>query len=125
MVSDASNPFTMKVASSDVEKYNTVFIHFSKIILKLTPVYAIIKTGKGNEIFTHTKTKPHEIAARGVSCLIIYNGKTKPSRLITVFPYRQAICICSTLLHLPKRKGQRKRNVPLRIPPSCCQYRKR
>ena len=125
MVSDASNPFTMKVASSDVEKYNTFFILFSKIILKLTPVYAIIKTGKGNEIFTHTKTKPHEIAARGVSCLIIYNGKTKPSRLITVLPYRQAICICSTLLHLPKRKGQRKQNVPLRIPPSCCQYRKR
>ena len=97
MVSDASNPFTMKVASSDVEKYNTFFILFSKIILKLTPVYTIIQTGKGNKIFTHTKTEPHEIAAREISCLIIYNGKTKPSRLITVFPYRQAICICRTI----------------------------
>ena len=51
MVSYASDTFIMKVASSDVEKYYTVFIYFSKIILKLTPVYAIIRIGKGNENF--------------------------------------------------------------------------
>ena len=71
-----------------------------------------MQVGKGNEIFTHTKTNPHEIAARGGSCLIIYNGKTKPFRLITVLPYHQAICICSKLLHLPKRKEWKKLNIP-------------
>ena len=48
--------------------------------------------GKRKLVSTLAQNEPPRVAARGGSCLVILNGKTKPSGLLPFNSHRQAIC---------------------------------
>ena len=61
---------------------------------------------------TLTQNENPRGAARGFSCLIILNGKTRPLGSLPFSPRCQTICICNKLLHSPQQKGQMKLIIP-------------